>query len=322
MSWQDLLTSPETRTLPWLGGHEVADARRRFRLRGGLPVEHGWHRFSVEGRRARWEAEDQAPLDFERRLPKVRGYLVGDRLIRDEFAGPPDPHRVFEGSERVHLVERGLPRFARVLAARGADGLLFVREEFPVGPEGLVEDAWDDGAEGVEGIPEVPPALVMAFAWMRWQELLTEERRQRLEAERQRREREAEERRLWQALQEEERARREAARAELRQAVGRRRDAETRFDEAARAALHLSGAELLSFRDAPSRGEVVVRFRFRAQRFECVVRKQDLRIVDSGICLEDHATGERGDTRFTLESLPSVIGEAIDTGRLHRWRYA
>ena len=63
-----------------------------------------------------------------------------------------------------------------------------------------------------------------------------------------------------------------------------------------------------------------MRFRFRRQRFECVC-DEALRIVDSGICLVDHATGERGDTRFTLESLPAVIGQAMDEGRLVRFRH-
>jgi hypothetical protein len=43
--------------------------------------------------------------------------------------------------------------------------------------------------------------------------------------------------------------------------------------------------------------------------------------VDSGICLVDHGTGERGDTRFTLESLPGVVGEAMDLGRLVVFRH-
>jgi hypothetical protein len=44
-------------------------------------------------------------------------------------------------------------------------------------------------------------------------------------------------------------------------------------------------------------------------------------VVDSGICLQDHRTGVKGDTRFTLESLPTVIGEAIRTGKLVVYRH-
>jgi hypothetical protein len=102
--------------------------------------------------------------------------------------------------------------------------------------------------------------------------------------------------------------------------VARRELARRDFEAAARAALAVTGAELLEERPGFQRGEHVVRFRFRRQRFECVC-DEALRIVDSGICLVDHATGERGDTRFTLESLPAVIGQAMDEGRLVRFRH-
>jgi len=43
--------------------------------------------------------------------------------------------------------------------------------------------------------------------------------------------------------------------------------------------------------------------------------------VDSGICLIDHTTEERGDARFTLESLPAVINEAINDQKLVVFRH-
>jgi hypothetical protein len=52
-----------------------------------------------------------------------------------------------------------------------------------------------------------------------------------------------------------------------------------------------------------------------------VVHAPTLRIVDAGICLEAHVTGERGDNRFTLESLPAVLEEAIRTNRLVVFRH-
>jgi hypothetical protein len=45
-----------------------------------------------------------------------------------------------------------------------------------------------------------------------------------------------------------------------------------------------------------------------------------MHIVDAGICLDDHR-GTKGDTRFTLESLPAVVGEAIRGGKLVVWRH-
>jgi hypothetical protein len=65
----------------------------------------------------------------------------------------------------------------------------------------------------------------------------------------------------------------------------------------------------------------VVQFRFQGQAFECVVEADTLRIVDSGICLVDHGTGERGDNYFTLESLPAVIEQANREQRLVIFRH-
>jgi hypothetical protein len=65
---------------------------------------------------------------------------------------------------------------------------------------------------------------------------------------------------------------------------------------------------------------MVVRFRAEAMRFECVVDRLALSVVDAGICLQDHRTGRRDDKLLSLESLPSVIREAIRTGRLHVYR--
>ena len=67
---------------------------------------------------------------------------------------------------------------------------------------------------------------------------------------------------------------------------------------------------------------MVVQYRFRQQRLECVVERHTLRVVDAGVCLEDHDTGEKGDRELTLESLPPVVGQAIDEGRLVVWRHA
>ena len=52
--------------------------------------------------------------------------------------------------------------------------------------------------------------------------------------------------------------------------------------------------------------EWAVRYRLDRQKFECVCDER-LRIIDAGICLTSHDTDERGDTYFTLESLPGVV---------------
>jgi hypothetical protein len=118
-----------------------------------------------------------------------------------------------------------------------------------------------------------------------------------------------------------ERIRREAAENLVRSFIAsntarsRRELARLNFPEAARMALAISGATFLSERDSYQRGNKVVRFDFRGRSFECECEQSTLRIVEAGICLTQGR--ERGDTRFTLESLPSVIEEAMRTGGLH-----
>jgi hypothetical protein len=92
------------------------------------------------------------------------------------------------------------------------------------------------------------------------------------------------------------------------------------FGEAARAALAVGGATYLDHRPA-YRGEMAVRFRFIGRRFECTCDQRTLRIIDSGICLQDHDTGDRGDHLLTLESLPGTIMQADREGKLVVFRH-
>jgi hypothetical protein len=104
-------------------------------------------------------------------------------------------------------------------------------------------------------------------------------------------------------------------------AIGRRALAAKDFESAAREALRVSGAELLDVRQSANKGEMVVQYRFEKRRFECVVQKNTLRVIDAGVCLTDHNTNEKGDTFFTLESLPGVIAEAMRRDKLVVWRH-
>jgi hypothetical protein len=336
MGWADLLSVDAEVTLPWIGGHSIVGRGRKWKLSGTLPPELGWHRFSVDGgRRARWLGEGMPDPDFAEGRATVRGYLLGDRMVPDGSAVRPDPWRAFEQTEQVWLVEGGLERFARILAVRSDGRLIYLRQEFPAGPELEVIEAWQDRRESIDHIPGVTPALQLAFQWLLHQRNLAAERIriQELLAQRAAEEAARAERRR-QAIAAADAAARQRAEilARHRQTRPSRPPRSARPPRAAarrttgmesvlEAALSVSGSELLDYRPDYNADQLIVQFRFRRRRFECVVNSQTLQIVDAGICLRDSATGERGDTRFTLESLPAVIGAAMDQGVLHVFRH-
>lgn len=323
MGWKDLLQREgETIILPWLGGRKLRSGPRSWDLRGKLPDEQGWYTFSLSGRTARWDPDaptepcviPQGSLDF-----LVSGYLVGDRLVKDDASAVnPDPGMIASFSEAVALIEPGLDRFVRIEAGRTCeDGpLIYGGMEMPLGPEDEVLRAYEDRTPSVDGVKGVTPALDAAFRMVSWQR--SEAERRRAELERQR----AEEERL-RAVEE----RRRQIAETLGDGAGRREIAANDFAEAARAALAVGGAEYLDHRAAHGRNEMVVKFRLNRRRFECTCDRRTLRIVDAGICLTAHDDdgdfdeGTRGDTFFTLESLPSVILEAEREGKLVVFRH-
>ena len=185
MGWRDLLQQDEVITVPWTGGRALRHGPRSFQVDGALPPEHGFHEFTVSGgRRATWKGPSPMTADqwFDERTPLVRGYLLGDRLAPDDAAVVPDLGRLIEQTEPVHLVEPGLDRYARIAAARTEDGrLLFVRQEFPLGPEDEVRTAYLDRKASVDEVPGVPPALDLLFRLESWQRDEVQRRREELE---------------------------------------------------------------------------------------------------------------------------------------------
>lgn len=313
MGWQDLLSpiEGETKTLPWTGEAKVCSFDRTWSISGRRPPEYGWYSFKVTNTRKASVGErlESAP-ELTENWKYVRGYLAGDRMIPDSARVDPNPDKLIEQTEFVYLVEPGLDRFTRATAVRWADGkLIYLRQEFPQGAEAEVQAAYQDRKDSVADIPNVTPALDLVFRWESYQRKQAEEYRRQLEIKR------AEEEKLRQAEE-----RRQEAMKNMGTALGRRVLAEHDFEAAARAALALSGAELLDARPSRNRGEMVVQYRFRHRRLECVVERATLRIVDAGVCLDDHR-GTKGDRFFTLESLPGVILEAINRHKLVVWRH-
>jgi hypothetical protein len=312
MTWRDLLQREggETTVLPWLGGRTLRSASRTFALLGPLPREHGWYEFRLEGRRARWVAES---IDIASQPEVLRhilnGYLVGDRFATDYLIDDPRvvaPNEAGRRLPKVHLISEDVDRFARVSVGmvHSNGPLVFRQMEMPLGPEADVFAAYCDQAASVDHIKAVTPALDAAFRMESWQR--AEAERRRIELERLRAEEEAK-----RAAEE----RRQALIEKLGDGAGRREMAKVDFGEAARAALAVGGAELLDCKISRRAQEWTVRYRLDGRRFECVC-DANLHIVDAGICLQDHRTGIKGDTLFTLESLPAVVREADRQGVL------
>jgi hypothetical protein len=317
MGWESLLATKEERALPWGGGRQIAWGARVWDIKGRLPPEHGWYKFVVDGTREIRLAGPLTPVEpdptFEDAHKKtiLRGYLVGDRLIPDHAGVNTDPTRLIAQTLPILLVEPGLDRFTRAVVVQTKMGNFYVRQEFPQGQEDDITAAYQDrlGVDAIAAIKGVTPALELAFRWLTNQRHLAEVREVEL-----RKIREAEEK-----LRVAEERHAEALKS-IGTGAGRRALATQDFPTAARAALAVSGAELLDARPSHTKGEWVVQYRFQARRLECVC-DVTMHIIDAGICLADHNTGVKGDTRFTLESLPAVVGEAIALGKLVVWRH-
>jgi hypothetical protein len=81
-------------------------------------------------------------------------------------------------------------------------------------------------------------------------------------------------------------------------------------EERAEAALEAAGARMTSVRRMYG-NQIEVTYRFMGERFITLCDAITLNVWDSGICLGHGAA--RGDRELTLESLPAVIREAIES---------
>ncbi len=308
MGWRDLLTEEaETIVAPWMGGRSLHSDGRTRTIAGTLPCEHGWYQFQLGPRRASFgEAATPQP---ETLGWKQCGYLVGDRFVPDHAPAGQLRSHLAGRFARVHLLEEGLERFARIeVGALRAHGRLVYRGlAFPLGPEADVLSAFLDKGSLCD-VRGVIPSLQAAFDLECNARRRAEERRERLVAER-----------TAAAEAHAKAAHRRHLERQLSSGLGRRAMAAVDMHSAVAAALCVAGADLLDIRDA-GRGEHIVRYRLDGRRFECVC-DAELRIIDSGVCLTDDVTGEKGDTYFTLESLPAVIRQADREGVLVVYRH-
>lgn len=314
--WKELLAPQDTVTAPWIGGRLVRARGRQFKIAGARPDEYGWHEFDISGgRKASWVGPGEPDYDQLDACPTVTGYLVGNRLLPDDLPISANAADIIRSSIAVHLVEAGLERFCRATVAVYEGAHIFLRQEFPLGPEHEVLEAFQDRRPNLTHVAGVVPALDASFRWQTWWRLHEAEVRAARQREREERAARLEAERI--AAE-----RRDQIRRHGGDGAARRELAQIDFGAAAQAALGVSGAELLDHRPSHNAGQEVVQFRHEHRRFECVVDRATLGVIDAGICLVDHHTGERGDDRFTLESLPAVITEAIRDGVLVVFRHA
>ena len=305
MSWRDLLANNDDKIVaPWIGTRHIWTADRAYAITGPLPQEHGWYEFQRAGGRG---AKFIGPTTPGQLTGIEYGYLVGNRFASERATRIwPTAKDIANGLPTVHLIEPGVDRFTRVAVGRTdrASELYYRGVEFPAGVETEVSEAYLNRANSLDHIKGVPPALVTAFLLETAERAAAEERRAELERQR---------------LADEARLREEARVREIREKLGdgakRRELAATDFGEAAKAALAIGGAELLDWRALNrERTEFEVKYRYDGRRLACICDGR-LQIITAGICLTDHR-GVSGDKRFSLESLPSVIREAIDDDKL------
>jgi len=311
VDYRKFLSQPTEWVLPYFGGFGVAGRGRRFRVKE--PAAPGWWRFRVEGRNAAPLGPSE-PVELSS-LPRVRGHLVESWLFSSGTE-----------VERVELLPAEEPPvFAIVSARRWESGeLVFESLEFESEAEERVRRALEERT-GIDDVKGVGAGLRRAFAHAvlrRRGDALgidvspLESRARALEVasggERAADEILVERARVRREELERRRFRRAVADANARDLRSPRNDRNAR--ERAAAALERAGASLLGTRNLGD-GTIEVTFRFLGQRFISVVDLASFQVYDAGICL----SGE--DRLVNLESLPSVIREAMDTDQLNITRH-
>ncbi|AKQ68563.1 hypothetical protein A176_005475 [Myxococcus hansupus] len=320
MDYRKFLGQVESVVLPYLGGGTVDSASRRLRVT--TPVSPGWWRFDVKGREATPREPAEPPcMDT---LPRVRGHAWGRRLVREGAVAEP-----------LELMpEEEPPRLAPVSARRWHDGsLLFDSVDFEGEAEGSARIALEED-QPLGQVPGVSAPLRAAFGYALLERVsrdldirfvpaevrsrilaVAENGRAAAEDCLRRLSHEREARTAWLRQQQEAAERRaraenlveEAQRrvAHLERRVGRGPPNEDGMHRAQRA-LHKAGARPLDMRRLAGQ-RLEVTYAFMGERFVSIVAADSLQVLDAGICLAG------ADETVTLESLPSVIREAIET---------
>ena len=321
------LAPAEPVVLPYFGGTRVDAADRRWRVAGEpaptpvpTPVPTpGWWRFRIDGRRA--VPIEPAPAGELAGLPAVRGHwtdgwIAVDGRRLDRVALPPDDEP---------------PPLGRVAARRWYSGdLVFDALEFEDDAELAARHALEQ-LRPLGALRGVAPSLRVAFGIALGAAVARElgvavgvcelapravafadrgrdavrEWLAELAAERQRAEADAHRRA--------EAIRREAA-ASTARPLARHGDPAQRADDA----LDGARARMVSCRRLERGARLDVTYEVDGTRLMSIVDAATLQVIDPGVCL-GHGNEYRA---LTLDAMPSVVREAIETGRLNITRRA
>ncbi|MBX3188769.1 MAG: hypothetical protein KF819_17255 [Labilithrix sp.] len=318
MDYTKFLGKKEHVVLPYLGGAYVFGKDRRLRLEGERPA-HGYHRFEVRGRNARaLEVVDSLPDEAMTALSKARGHFVAGWLVSSN------------GLARLALLpEEEPPPLATCRARKWHSGdHLFEALDFDGDAEEEARLRLERGAsmadvKGAAATLRVAFGIALAIAVARRMSTPLSVREAGAQASivadgGEEAARTMIERIAHARLEEEERARIRAivAGAPLEssaRALGRRGrgEAPTLENAAMRAEVALDGADARMLSSRRLTGNTMeVTFEFMDERFVSVVDAITLHVYDSGVCLAG------ADELVTLDSLPGVIREAIETESL------
>ena len=319
--------------LPYFGGTKIDAPDRRLRVSG--EHEPGWYKTKLDGRNATLVERGQ-PADLSDR-PAIHGHWAEGWLFasgRDVFriALPPD-------DEPAPL--------QRCTGRRWHSGdVLFDTNDFEDDAELAARDALERG-QSIAAVKGAVPSLRAAFGYATTLalgremgvpisprevaglaleiaehgrdrarvlvDILVEERARHIaemeRLEHERLEQLAEQARV-QAMNAAQREAHERLRRLGAQARVRSSDPVERVD----AALEGARARMLRCRRM-SEGLLDVRFQLDGEHYSTIVNANTLQVIDAGICLSG------ADRQLTLDSLPSVIREAVNTGRLHITRH-
>lgn len=306
MNYDKFLNKSEEAVLLYLGGPSVLTKDRRLRVAAPRPAL-GAHRFAIAGRTARAVAPAEPVLDG---LPRARGHFVagflvdGDlrrvRFLPEEELAPFSIVRarrwysndlVFEATDfdgdvetearlalerRSPLAGKGISPSLRIAYGVALALALAARRNVPLS----VREAAGFATKAADG---GEPFVVLAL-----DELVL---RRAVEADRARIAAIVDGRRPSTTI--------------VARAIASHRSTFLRAEDA----LEHAGARMLSGRRLAN-GLVEIAFDFMDERIVSVVDELTLQVHDAGVCLAG------ADDLVTLDSLPGVIREAIDTDRL------